>query len=144
MSSFVLPLPGGSSSPVNKRPTMDDAEGLISWLDTHNPVRQMLDIREDIAHGVYRTSMENILIVGQYKVSWGEVLNKAHLDSELAWDWGKFEPTKEDWHKYHLHIKTLVSYDLSNALGTLVTPDDFVYRIRKKGKNCNLYNIIFV
>lgn len=133
--TIVVPLYPIEGAAASSRPTMDDAEGLIYWIDTHEPLQSLLGIAESIGYGVWRDVFDDYYVVARYDLDWAEVLDRPFIDT-----WA-YEPSPDDWIHYHKRIKELLSVDLSNALGYLVYPHSISYRIRKKGKRCDLYKV---
>ena len=116
MSTYVMPLPGGSYSPKNVRPTLDDVDGLINHINSNASLWEMLSIDEELGYGVYRDKFLDYYIVADFSfLSWAEVLNRPSLEVVADHMWGKYEPTPEDIEKFHDRVKELLCFQLGFA-----------------------------
>jgi hypothetical protein len=137
--TFVLQLyPVEERYCLPARPSLDNADGLIHWIDTQQQVQELLNISESIGYGIWRDVFNDFYIVARYDLNWAEVLNRPSLDVLTH------TPTPSDWRKYHQKIREYLAMDLSCTLRYKVRPSSLSYRIRKKGKDFNLYKVFLV
>ena len=134
MSTYVLPLWDSSGSvSAPKKPTLDDFETLVSYIDSNSLVQQSLEINDCLGHGIWSTVMNDWVVVADFSgITWGDVLNRPSIDAQLQFEWGKWRPTEDDWMTMRKHIATMLAGYISKACGYPIDASRLRYTVRRK------------
>ena len=146
--TFVLPLPGRDGSIAPERPSrysLDNLDNLVDHINSNYQVQQSLEIEEELGYGVYQTVDLNYVVVADFQLSWGDVLNKPALDSHLQWYSFDWSPTQQDWNKMHRAVAVRLASMITQASGRAIDSSRVRYSIRRKqSKGAKVYKIFIV
>ena len=134
MTTYVLPLPG-STAIANHRYSLDNVDDLIDHIDSNEQVKQMLSIECSFGYGVYRDTFQDYYVVADIQWSWEDVLGYSNISSD-------HKPSEQDWKALHQYTRERLANVLTGALGRTISPNSFVYRIRRNGPRAKVFKII--
>ena len=134
MSTYVLPLPG-STVTADYRYSLDNVDDLIDHIDSNDQVRELLSIECSLGYGVYRDCFQDYYVVADIKWTWEDVLGYTNISPT-------YKPTEGDWKALHQYMRHQLSIVLTGALGRHISPESFVYSIRRNGPRAKVYKVI--
>ena len=141
--TFVLPLYGGSATYERPSYSLDNIDDLIDHIDNNHQVQELLEIEDQLGHGVYQTVDRNYIIVSDVELEWADVLGKPALDAHLQWNSFQWTPKKEDWAKMHKAIATHLAGILA-GVGVSVDPSRIRYSVRRKHSRSKVYRAVIL